>query len=81
MLAETDCHQCSGSCSDQSGRGVESGCDTVALPATTPSPFMRSAFDAVVETSIPRNKFMYDSSHAEQYVNCQLIETFIPQAG
>jgi hypothetical protein len=68
MLLIIACHQVSGSCSDQSGRGVESVKGVVALASTAPDPSMSRAFAPVVEMSIPSSKLMrqvkyHDNNH------------------
>src|SRR5262245_27819493 len=55
MLFEVALHHSRGSCSDQSGRGVERLSGVVALLTTRPSRSMSSALAPVVERSIPRS--------------------------
>jgi hypothetical protein len=65
MLAAVACHQSSGCCSDQRGRGVESVRDVEALLTTLPASSIKRALAAVVETSMPRNKLIRDEPHCK----------------
>src|SRR5258708_30329335 len=80
MEASDASHHAAGSCSAQPARGVDSNNDVVAAAATSPLGATRIALTPLVPTSRPRNNGSPTSTHSEQELHRQLVESLIRES-